>query len=151
MSAERGAPKRRCVSTACIACRRRKSKVSRPAVLRSLDMGWWIDHLLSVMAICPAVQHVPQCIIHHVCNPYYQIIYRKKIDRSIGVYDPNSDHRRKGVYKKDADTSSSRVLRGGSWNDDPQDARAAFRYGINGYFWLDLRGFRVARGGGLVR
>ncbi|KAJ5764424.1 transcriptional regulator family: Fungal Specific TF [Penicillium manginii] len=65
MSAEPGMPKRRCVSTACIACRRRKSKC---------------DGNLPSCAACSSVYHTP-------C-----------------VYDPNSDHRRKGVYKKDADT-----------------------------------------------
>ncbi|KAJ5370830.1 Nitrogen assimilation transcription factor nirA [Penicillium cataractarum] len=69
MSAERGAPKRRCVSTACIACRRRKSKC---------------DGNLPSCAACSSVYHTP-------C-----------------VYDPNSDHRRKGVYKKDADTLRTR-------------------------------------------
>ncbi|KAH2560334.1 hypothetical protein KXV42_005101 [Aspergillus fumigatus] len=54
--------KRRCVSTACIACRRRKSKC---------------DGNLPSCAACSSVYHTP-------C-----------------VYDPNSDHRRKGVYKKD--------------------------------------------------
>jgi hypothetical protein len=57
--------KRRCVSTACIACRRRKSKC---------------DGNLPSCAACSSVYHTP-------C-----------------VYDPNSDHRRKGVYKKDTDT-----------------------------------------------
>lgn len=69
MSAERGTPKRRCVSTACIACRRRKSKVSPPpfATLGSLNVSGVLISLTSVMAICPAVQHVLQSIIHHVC------------------------------------------------------------------------------------
>ncbi|KAL4919728.1 fungal-specific transcription factor domain-containing protein [Aspergillus aurantiobrunneus] len=57
--------KRRCVSTACIACRRRKSKC---------------DGNLPSCAACSSVYHT-------TC-----------------VYDPNSDHRRKGVYKKDTDT-----------------------------------------------
>lgn len=65
MSAEPGMPKRRCVSTACIACRRRKSKC---------------DGNLPSCAACASVYHTP-------C-----------------VYDPNLDHRRKGVYKKDTDT-----------------------------------------------
>ncbi|KAJ5152348.1 Transcription factor [Penicillium capsulatum] len=69
MTAERGASKRRCVSTACIACRRRKSKC---------------DGNLPSCAACSSVYHTP-CI-----------------------YDPNSDHRRKGVYKKDADTLRTR-------------------------------------------
>lgn len=56
--------KRRCVSTACIACRRRKSKC---------------DGNIPSCAACSSVYHT-------TC-----------------VYDPNSDHRRKGVYKKDTD------------------------------------------------
>ncbi|KAJ5527242.1 transcriptional regulator family: Fungal Specific TF [Penicillium frequentans] len=69
MSADRAASKRRCVSTACIACRRRKSKC---------------DGNLPSCAACSSVYHT-SC-----------------------VYDPNSDHRRKGVYKKDADTLRTR-------------------------------------------
>ncbi|KAE8348680.1 fungal-specific transcription factor domain-containing protein [Aspergillus coremiiformis] len=66
MSADSGSTsKRRCVSTACIACRRRKSKC---------------DGNLPSCAACSSVYHT-------TC-----------------VYDPNSDHRRKGVYKKDTDT-----------------------------------------------
>ncbi|KAI9705581.1 MAG: hypothetical protein M1836_006337 [Candelina mexicana] len=61
--------KRRCVSTACIACRRRKSKV-RDLILRGASQE--VGKLL-------------QCI-----------------------YDPNSDHRRKGVYKKDIDNLKTR-------------------------------------------
>ena len=61
--------KRRCVSTACIACRRRKSKC---------------DGNLPACAACASV-YGTQC-----------------------VYDPNSDHRRKGVYKKDVDNSKTR-------------------------------------------
>ncbi|KAJ5101775.1 Transcription factor [Penicillium alfredii] len=71
MSTESGgsSSKRRCVSTACIACRRRKSKC---------------DGNLPSCAACSSVYHTP-------C-----------------VYDPNSDHRRKGVYKKDTDTLRTR-------------------------------------------
>lgn len=70
MSLETGpATKRRCVSTACIACRRRKSKC---------------DGNLPSCAACSSVYHTP-------C-----------------VYDPNSDHRRKGVYRKDVDTRRAR-------------------------------------------
>lgn len=70
MSAERGqSSKRRCVSTACIACRRRKSKC---------------DGNLPSCAACSSVYHT-------AC-----------------VYDPNSDHRRKGVYRKDIDTLRTR-------------------------------------------
>ncbi|CAG7918984.1 unnamed protein product [Penicillium olsonii] len=66
MSSDRAqSSKRRCVSTACVACRKRKSKC---------------DGNLPSCAACSSVYHTP-------C-----------------VYDPNSDHRRKGVYKKDTDT-----------------------------------------------
>ncbi|CRG83977.1 Nitrogen assimilation transcription factor nirA [Talaromyces islandicus] len=61
--------KRRCVSSACIACRKRKSKC---------------DGNLPSCAACSSVYHTP-------C-----------------VYDPNSDHRRKGVYKKDIDNLRTR-------------------------------------------
>ena len=57
--------KRRCVSTACIACRRRKSKC---------------DGALPSCAACASV-YGTEC-----------------------VYDPNSDHRRKGVYREKAGT-----------------------------------------------
>ncbi|KAJ5488961.1 Nitrogen assimilation transcription factor nirA [Penicillium diatomitis] len=69
MATEAGASKRRCVSTACVACRRRKSKC---------------DGNLPSCAACSSVYHTP-CI-----------------------YDPNSDHRRKGVYKRDTDTLRTR-------------------------------------------
>lgn len=61
--------KRRCVSTACIACRRRKSK-------------------------CDG--NTPSCA---ACSSVYG---------TECVYDPNSDHRRKGVYKKDIDNLKTR-------------------------------------------
>ncbi|KAI2615673.1 fungal-specific transcription factor domain-containing protein [Hypoxylon sp. NC1633] len=57
--------KRRCVSTACIACRRRKSKC---------------DGALPSCAACASV-YGTECI-----------------------YDPNSDHRRKGVYREKIDS-----------------------------------------------
>ncbi|EDN06026.1 nitrogen assimilation transcription factor nirA [Histoplasma mississippiense (nom. inval.)] len=63
------AAKRRCVSTACIACRKRKSKC---------------DGNTPTCAACASVYHTP-CI-----------------------YDPNSDHRRKGVYKQDIDNLKNR-------------------------------------------
>ncbi|KAK8219343.1 Nitrogen assimilation transcription factor nit-4 [Zalaria obscura] len=61
--------KRRCVSTACIACRKRKSKC---------------DGQTPACAACSQV-YGTECI-----------------------YDPNSDHRRKGVYKKDTDNLKTR-------------------------------------------
>ncbi|KAI0195970.1 fungal-specific transcription factor domain-containing protein [Astrocystis sublimbata] len=57
--------KRQCVSTACIACRRRKSKC---------------DGALPSCAACASV-YGTEC-----------------------VYDPNSDHRRKGVYREKTDS-----------------------------------------------
>ncbi|KAJ4425174.1 hypothetical protein N0V82_000229 [Gnomoniopsis sp. IMI 355080] len=61
--------KRRCVSTACIACRKRKSKC---------------DGALPSCAACSSVYET-ECI-----------------------YDPNSDHRRKGVYREKIDSSKAR-------------------------------------------
>ncbi|KAI1376212.1 fungal-specific transcription factor domain-containing protein [Hypoxylon crocopeplum] len=61
--------KRRCVSTACIACRRRKSKC---------------DGALPSCAACSSV-YGTECI-----------------------YDPNSDHRRKGVYREKIDSMKAR-------------------------------------------
>ncbi|KAL7628823.1 hypothetical protein AAE478_000338 [Parahypoxylon ruwenzoriense] len=61
--------KRRCVSTACIACRRRKSKC---------------DGALPSCAACASV-YGTEC-----------------------VYDPNSDHRRKGVYREKIDSMKAR-------------------------------------------
>ncbi|KAH9827591.1 Nitrogen assimilation transcription factor nit-4 [Teratosphaeria destructans] len=61
--------KRRCVSTACIACRKRKSKC---------------DGNTPACAACSQV-YGTECI-----------------------YDPNSDHRRKGVYKNDLDSLKTR-------------------------------------------
>ncbi|KAI3329433.1 fungal-specific transcription factor domain-containing protein [Xylariaceae sp. AK1471] len=60
--------KRRCVSTACIACRRRKSKC---------------DGAFPSCAACASV-YSTEC-----------------------VYDPNSDHRRKGVYREKIDSTKA--------------------------------------------
>ena len=65
---EGSAVKRKCVSTACIACRRRKSKC---------------DGNTPSCAACASV-YGTEC-----------------------VYDPNSDHRRKGVYKKGVDSTKT--------------------------------------------
>ncbi|KAF3767567.1 hypothetical protein M406DRAFT_345509 [Cryphonectria parasitica EP155] len=61
--------KRRCVSTACIACRKRKSKC---------------DGALPSCAACRSVYNT-DCI-----------------------YDPNSDHRRKGVYRERVDSTRAK-------------------------------------------
>ncbi|CAD0088732.1 unnamed protein product [Aureobasidium vineae] len=61
--------KRRCVSSACVACRKRKSKC---------------DGNLPACAACSQV-YSTEC-----------------------VYDPGSDHRRKGVYRSDADSIKTR-------------------------------------------
>ncbi|KAK4251505.1 fungal-specific transcription factor domain-containing protein [Corynascus novoguineensis] len=61
--------KRRCVSTACIACRKRKSKC---------------DGALPSCAACASV-YGTEC-----------------------VYDPNSDHRRKGVYREKTDSMKAK-------------------------------------------
>lgn len=62
-------PKRRCVSTACVACRRRKSKC---------------DGAVPSCAACASV-YGTECL-----------------------YDPNSDHRRKGVYRDKANSIKAR-------------------------------------------
>lgn len=69
--AEPANQKRRCVSTACIACRKRKSKC---------------DGALSSCAACKSVYNT-ECI-----------------------YDPNSDHRRKGVYREKNDSTKAKNL-----------------------------------------
>ena len=49
--------------------------------------------------------------------------------------------------KKDPDTKEGdeQVIQGGSWNDDPRNARVAHRYGYDpGYHFVDL-GLRLAR------
>lgn len=61
--------KRRCISTACVACRKRKSKC---------------DGALPSCAACASV-------------------YRTEC-----IYDPNSDHRRKGVYRDKVDSSKAK-------------------------------------------
>ncbi|KIV93456.1 hypothetical protein PV10_04668 [Exophiala mesophila] len=63
------ASKRRCVSTACVACRKRKSKC---------------DGNLPKCAACASV-YMTEC-----------------------EYAPHTDHRRKGVYKKDVDASKAK-------------------------------------------
>ncbi|KAF2451687.1 hypothetical protein P171DRAFT_426166 [Karstenula rhodostoma CBS 690.94] len=61
--------KRRCISSACVPCRKRKSKC---------------DGTTPACSACAAVYNTP-CL-----------------------YDPNSDHRRKGVYKKDIEGLKTR-------------------------------------------
>ncbi|KAF5025797.1 hypothetical protein F66182_2130 [Fusarium sp. NRRL 66182] len=67
--ADPASQKRRCVSTACIACRKRKSKC---------------DGAIPSCAACSSV-YGTEC-----------------------VYDPNSDHRRKGVYREKVDSMKAR-------------------------------------------
>lgn len=59
------------------------------------------------METYPAVQLAPLYTIRLVCIPLAKGNLRIT-DTIIGVYDPNSDHRRKGVYKKDTDTVRTR-------------------------------------------
>jgi formylglycine-generating enzyme required for sulfatase activity len=42
-----------------------------------------------------------------------------------------------------ADARGARVLRGGSWGDTPQVARAAYRFPVHPDYFYDLSGFRV--------
>ncbi|KAF7546590.1 hypothetical protein G7Z17_g8337 [Cylindrodendrum hubeiense] len=67
--ADSAGQKRRCVSTACVACRKRKSKC---------------DGAVPSCAACASV-YGTEC-----------------------VYDPNSDHRRKGVYREKVDSMKAR-------------------------------------------
>ncbi|KAK3990114.1 fungal-specific transcription factor domain-containing protein [Cladorrhinum sp. PSN332] len=67
--ADPASQKRRCVSTACVACRKRKSKC---------------DGAVPSCAACASV-YGTEC-----------------------VYDPNSDHRRKGVYREKTDSMKAR-------------------------------------------
>lgn len=67
--ADPASQKRRCVSTACVACRKRKSKC---------------DGALPSCAACASV-YGTEC-----------------------VYDPNSDHRRKGVYREKIDSTKAK-------------------------------------------
>lgn len=67
--ADTAGQKRRCISTACIACRKRKSKC---------------DGALPSCAACASV-YGTEC-----------------------VYDPNSDHRRKGVYRDKVDSTKAK-------------------------------------------
>ncbi|KAF4982749.1 hypothetical protein FZEAL_1702 [Fusarium zealandicum] len=67
--ADSASQKRRCVSTACIACRKRKSKC---------------DGAVPSCAACSSV-YGTECL-----------------------YDPNSDHRRKGVYREKVDSMKAR-------------------------------------------
>ncbi|KAJ4351529.1 uncharacterized protein N0V89_006872 [Didymosphaeria variabile] len=71
--------KRRCISSACVPCRKRKSKVSLAYCLLIQ-----CDGTTPACSACAAVYNTP-------C-----------------VYDPNSDHRRKGVYKKDIEGLKTR-------------------------------------------
>jgi len=85
--------KRRCVSTACIACRKRKSKC---------------DGALPSCAACSSV-YGTEC-----------------------VYDPNSDHRRKGVYREKIDSMKARnstlqVLIEAILNADEEDVPSIVR------------------------
>ena len=89
-TADSSAQKRRCVSTACVACRKRKSKC---------------DGALPSCAACASV-YCTEC-----------------------VYDPNSDHRRKGVYREKVDSmkaqnSTLQILIEAILNADEDDVPA---------------------------
>ncbi|KAF3902951.1 hypothetical protein ABW20_dc0101283 [Dactylellina cionopaga] len=78
------------VSTACLACRKRKSKVCRDvfhAQLSNTMVFWRVE-------ACDG--NLPQCA---ACASVYL---------TDCIYDPSSDHRRKGVYKKDIDNLKTR-------------------------------------------
>lgn len=82
--------KRRCVSTACVACRRRKSKC---------------DGNTPSCAACSSVYGTGNGYLLNR-TPVSKVLYEKFVLmlRTECVYDPNSDHRRKGVYKEKIDS-----------------------------------------------
>jgi len=86
--------KRRCVSTACIACRRRKSKVCLPP--GSSEPSPVLKSMLTFNVMFQCDGNTPSCA---TCAS----VYGTKC-----VYDPKSDRRRKGVYKKEIDNLRSR-------------------------------------------
>lgn len=98
------AAKRRCVSSACIACRRRKSKVGH-AFLTTQETH---TYEFSAMEISPVAPPAHPYTIRHVSLPLELHPLIQKLTSRIGIYDPNSDHRRKGVYKKDIDNLRTR-------------------------------------------
>ncbi|KAL4785555.1 fungal-specific transcription factor domain-containing protein [Aspergillus varians] len=97
--------KRRCVSTACIACRRRKSKVTI-ASCGVYESEW--SNLSSVRWKSPELRRLLLRLSYHLYFNHTPTETRRLggfgLISFLGVYDPNSDHRRKGVYKKDTDT-----------------------------------------------
>ncbi|QTR49753.1 SUMF1/EgtB/PvdO family nonheme iron enzyme [Candidatus Thiothrix anitrata] len=50
-----------------------------------------------------------------------------------------------GSARQGCDADASRVLRGGSWNNDPQGLRSAYRYGNTPVNRSINVGFRAAR------
>ncbi|KAI5288685.1 hypothetical protein KEM54_005001, partial [Ascosphaera aggregata] len=108
--------KRRCVSSACIACRKRKSKVrisvAREEEFTTTAAGLNANVPGSVTAIPLAAPPALLSTTHHVSPACYtlknhgivkpcQLSESELLLNLSGVYDPASDHRRKGVYKKD--------------------------------------------------
>ncbi|KAK2627728.1 hypothetical protein QTJ16_002374 [Diplocarpon rosae] len=75
--------KRRCVSTACIACRKRKSKC---------------DGNTPSCAACSSVYGTGELFLLQKTMTAFQL------HQTECVYSPNSDHRRKGVYKEKIDS-----------------------------------------------
>jgi formylglycine-generating enzyme required for sulfatase activity len=64
------------------------------------------------------------------------------------VEDPSHDYRDAPTdgspWEKDGE-ASQRVVRGGSWFDNPQLLRSAYRYGLTTYYRNGSLGFRLAR------
>ena len=91
------ASKRRCVSTACIACRRRKSKVSLPCGFTPMYL-----HVRASKQVAHQSPY-PQCDGNTPSCAACASVYGTEC-----VYDPSSDNRRKGVYKKTIDSLRTR-------------------------------------------
>ena len=97
--------KRRCISSACVPCRKRKSKVRERSLPRMPTLHADPPRPPSpsparASADCPCCLQcdgtTPAC---SACAAVYN---------TECVYDPNSDHRRKGVYKKDIEGLKTR-------------------------------------------
>ncbi|KAI9745613.1 MAG: Nitrogen assimilation transcription factor nit-4 [Claussenomyces sp. TS43310] len=87
-SRDAAAMKRRCVSTACVACRRRKSKC---------------DGNTPSCAACSSVYGTGISLHSTSSDGVHLLMLLVEC-----VYDPNSDHRRKGVYKEKIDSLKTR-------------------------------------------
>lgn len=105
-SGGRDAAKRRCVSTACIACRRRKSKCdgNTPSCAACLSVystgeSFFVFFELGIWVSCFTLSREGA---EYFKRDETLMIWAYFLAEC--VYDPTSDHRRKGVYKEKIDS-----------------------------------------------